>query len=124
MTKRKQPEADMQRALCKHLGARAVPGLVWWAVPNGGVRSKIEAAIMKGTGVKAGVSDLHFLYQRQFFVLELKAPGNKPTNKQLLFMANVYNAGGKIGWTDSLDNAIAKLERWGLLRGVSQGKAT
>jgi hypothetical protein len=123
VSKRKQPEAELQRALCKHLEARAVTGLTWWAVPNGGLRSKIEAAIMKGTGVKAGVSDLHFLYQHQFFVLELKAPGNKPTVEQLLFMANVHNAGGKAGWTDSLDNAIAKLERWGLLRGVSQGKA-
>lgn len=31
-----------------------------FAIPNGGFRHKIEAARMKGLGVKAGVSDLFF----------------------------------------------------------------
>lgn len=35
-----------------------------FAVPNGGARSRVEAAIMKAEGVTAGVSDLIFLEPR------------------------------------------------------------
>lgn len=31
-----------------------------FAIPNGGARGKIEASIMKGEGVRAGVADLFF----------------------------------------------------------------
>lgn len=36
--------------------------MLLFAVPNGGARSRTEAAIMKGEGVTAGVSDLLLLY--------------------------------------------------------------
>lgn len=38
--------------------------LILFAVPNGGGRSKIESAIMKGEGVTAGVADLILLEAR------------------------------------------------------------
>jgi hypothetical protein len=121
--RRHQSEAALQRAVCQHLEARAVRGLVWWHCPNGGVRSPIEAAILKGLGVRAGAADLMFLNDGVFYALELKAPKKKPTEEQEEFLHAVYQASGRAAWTDNLDDAIAKLERWGLLRGVAQGRA-
>lgn len=117
MTRRAQPEAALQRAICQHLEARAAPGLVWWHVPNGGARSKAEAAIMVGLGVKRGVSDLHFLKGGKFYVLELKASGKTPTDEQDNFMNDVCAAGGSATWASKLDFALNLLEAWGLLRG-------
>jgi hypothetical protein len=55
MSVRKSPEAQIQRAVIQHLKARAVPGLVYFHVPNGGSRGKIEAAKFKAMGVRPGV---------------------------------------------------------------------
>lgn len=41
-------------------------------VPNGGKRSKIEAAQFKGMGVVPGVSDFVFLYKQRAYLIELK----------------------------------------------------
>lgn len=48
-----------------------------FAVPNGGARSRVEAAIMKAEGVTAGVSDLIFLEPRGGYgalCIEMKRP--------------------------------------------------
>ena len=47
-----RPEQELQRAVVQLLSYAAVPGLIWYAVPNGGWRSKVEAAIFAGLGVK------------------------------------------------------------------------
>ncbi|HEY3643174.1 MAG TPA: hypothetical protein VGL31_18920 [Xanthobacteraceae bacterium] len=46
------------RAIAELLAYAAAPGVIWDAVPNGGWRSKTEAAIFAGLGVKPGVGDL------------------------------------------------------------------
>jgi hypothetical protein len=119
--KKQQPEAELQRALVQHLQLRAEPGALWFAVPNGGARSKIEAAIFKGLGVKAGVSDLLFLHEGNFFALELKAGKYAdPTPAQSQFLADVIHAGGRAAWARGLDEALAQLQQWRLLRGAEQ----
>jgi hypothetical protein len=119
----KRPEQDIQRAVVQHLETRGVPGLVYFAVPNGGYRSPHEAKILKGQGVKPGVSDLILFGDTKHYALELKAPGKKPTEAQIEFAnAVLAQAAGYADWADSLDKAIAILERWGLLRGVAQTK--
>ena len=55
-------------------------------IPNGGKRGRIEAARMKGMGVRAGVSDYHLpLCRRGYYSLwvELKAtpPNDAPVSK-------------------------------------------
>ena len=55
--RRHRPEDAIQRAIVQHYRQRAAPGVFMFAVPNGGLRSKIEAAIMKATGTVAGVPD-------------------------------------------------------------------
>lgn len=53
-----------------------------WAVPNGGARSKVEAAQLKASGVVAGVFDLHFFYCEQLYIFELKVGNNVKSKAQ------------------------------------------
>lgn len=76
----RRPEDDIQRAVCQWLEVQERLGkLTWYAIPNGGKRSKIEAAIMKGLGVRAGIPDLLVLCEGRSLYIELKAPENKLT---------------------------------------------
>ena len=47
-------------------------------LPNGGKRHKLEAARMTRLGVRAGIPDIHIVYQGRLHCLELKAarPGS------------------------------------------------
>ena len=59
-----------------------------FAVPNGGSRNKIEAANLKKQGVRAGVSDLVFLYpsfRYSFLCIEFKTIKGKQSDEQKHF---------------------------------------
>ena len=114
---REQPEQRIQRAVVQHLKCRGVKGLVFVHVPNGGYRQPIEAAIFKGLGVRAGVSDLLLWHSGKSYALELKAPGGRATESQLQFLADMERAGACTCLAEGLDAALHKLEGWGLLRG-------
>lgn len=104
-----------------------MPGLVWWHTPNGaklgGRRSRkgiaIQGSIMKGLGVRAGVSDILAFFKGQFFALELEAPGGRPTEEQLKFISEVREQGGNVCVAEGLDEALRAIETWGLVRGVT-----
>jgi hypothetical protein len=49
----RHPETGLQLAAVEYLGY-AKPAAIWLHIPNGGKRSKTEAAILKGMGVKVG----------------------------------------------------------------------
>ena len=53
-----RPEQQIQRAVFQHLTIRAAPGTYAFHSPNGGWRSRVEGAVLKGMGVKAGVPDI------------------------------------------------------------------
>ena len=115
MTRRKQPEAALQRALIEHLrwGARAD---TWWThIPTGGWRSPTEAAIFKSLGVRAGSPDLLIIRAGQPLFLELKAPGRKLSPAQVECHAALQRAGAQIETVDNIDAALAFLGRLGVL---------
>jgi len=114
-----RPEDQIQKAVFAHIRARAVPGVVAWHTPNGGKRNPIEAAIFKGLGVRAGVSDVIAVHAGKIFALELKAEGGRPTETQLEFLADLDKQGAFTAIATGLDQALATLEAWGLLRGSS-----
>jgi hypothetical protein len=91
-----------------------------FAVPNGGARSPVEAAIMKSTGTTAGVPDTIWIKGGQVFALELKAEGRRPNQSQLATIAAMEAAGAYCCIAVGLDRALAVLEGWGLLCGRSQ----
>lgn len=115
--RRNRIEDDIQRTVIRHLKERGAPGLIYWHTPNGGHRRKTEAAILKGLGVRAGVSDIIAIHNGHVFALELKAPNGRPTESQMEFLSDLNSAGGFGCIASGLDQAIACLERWGLLRG-------
>ena len=73
------------------------PGKYFAHCPNGGARSKIEAAILKGQGVRKGWPDYHLYIPRGRYhglVLELKAPdGDKPDAEQLEILERLERMG-------------------------------
>jgi len=118
--KRNRPEDAIQRAVFEHIRARPALNLVAFAVPNGGARSKAEAAIMQGLGVTAGVPDIILIHDGRVYALELKAEKGKLTEAQTEMMWRLCNAGAKVGVTYGLDGALDFLESYGLLRGEVQ----
>lgn len=117
---RRRPEDQIQRAIVQHYRTRTVPGVFMFAVPNGGVRSKIEAAIMKATGTVAGVPDTIWIKDGQVYGLELKADDGRVTESQLATQAAMVAAGAFCFTAYGLDRALAILKSWGLLKGSAQ----
>ena len=110
MTRRHQPEAQLQRALIQHprWGPR---GDTWWThIPTGGWRSH-EAAILKSLGVRAGSPDLLIIRTSQSLFLELKAPGRNLSPMQTECHNAQRRAGATVKTTDNIDTAIAFLNR-------------
>jgi hypothetical protein len=88
----------------------------FYHIPNGGKRSKMEAAIFKAMGVRAGVPDLflpvasgnkHGLY------IEMKADKGKPTENQLDWLDYLAHAGYEVAicydWLHAADTTIKYL---------------
>jgi hypothetical protein len=60
----------IQRAVFEHLRVRSAPGIFAFHPPNGGWRWHIEAAILKGLGVRAGVPDVIAVKDGRIYGLE------------------------------------------------------
>lgn len=116
----KASEQNIQRTVFQHLAARRAPGVFAFHVPNGGARSPIEAAILKGLGVVAGVPDIIAIRDGTTFALELKAEGGRLSAAQLQTQQALRAAGAVVDVATSLDQALAQFEAWALLRGVTQ----
>src|SRR5215471_11296276 len=114
--KRTRPEQAIQRAVFEHLRARGAPGVFAFHPANGGYRKPVEAAILKGLGVKPGVPDVIAIRNGRCFALELKAEGERATDKQLETIAALREAGAFTAIAEGLDRALAVLKAWGLLR--------
>lgn len=117
MRRQSRSEDTIQRAVFQHLKARSAPGVFAFAVPNGGKRRPIEAAIMKGLGVTAGVPDVIAIYRGNVYALELKAEGGRASEAQLEAISRIREAGGYAAIAEGLDRALACLESWGILKG-------
>ena len=115
--KRRSPEAAIQRCVFQHLRTRGAPGLFAFHPANGGYRTPIEAAMLKGMGVVAGVPDVIAIHQGRVYGLELKAQGGRATPKQVATLATMQAAGAVTAIAEGLDAALRWLEGHGLLRG-------
>lgn len=108
-------EATIQAIVCQHLALRAKPGTVWLHVPNGGLRSKGEAARMKGQ-VIAGAPDLLLWAGGKSFALELKAARGRLSDVQTIMHARMAAAGVEVAVAWGLNDALRQLETWGILK--------
>src|SRR5262249_26679193 len=92
---RRRLEQALQRSVVEHLRRRARQGTWWCHLPNGGARSKIEAAIFQGLGVRCGAPDLLVAVGGQACFLELKAPSGRITTAQSECHAALRAAGAR-----------------------------
>jgi hypothetical protein len=117
--RRRSPREEdrIQRAVFDHLRSRAAANVFAFHPPNGGKRKPIEAAILKGLGVTAGVPDIIAIHRGKCFAMELKADGGRPTETQLEAIAKLEKAGAYTCIAYGLDAALRTLEFWGLLKG-------
>ncbi len=75
-------EARIQAAIVEWVRTVA-PGVLIFAIPNGGLRSKAEAALMEWTGVVAGVPDLTIIAPTgRVFFLEVKMASGRLSEDQ------------------------------------------
>jgi hypothetical protein len=80
--KRRRLEQQIQKAIMDHVAVRAAPNSMIWHTPNGGLRSKVEARIMAGLGVKRGLPDLFGLKAGKLIAIELKSPTGRLSKHQ------------------------------------------
>ena len=117
-----RPEQQIQRAVFEHLAIRAASTVFAFHPANGGWRSRVEAAILKGVGVRAGVPDIIAIKDARCYALELKASGDRLTPVQRDAHAALVAAGATVAVAYGLDDALARPEVWGLVRGSCQGR--
>ncbi|WP_020603304.1 VRR-NUC domain-containing protein [Spirosoma spitsbergense] len=92
-----QQESNLQ-SRCVQWFRLQYPQLLLFAVPNGGLRAKIEAAIQIGEGVMEGVPDLVLAYPTRgkpglFIEMKCQRKGSKPTDAQLTVHAYLRSVG-------------------------------
>jgi VRR-NUC domain len=116
MTRRRQPEQELQRSVIAHLAWRTRPGVWWTHIPLGGLRSKIEASILRGLGTTRGCPDLLIVADGKAHFLELKAPRGRVSAEQHACHEALRAAGARVAVAYDIDDAVGRLEQWQLLR--------
>lgn len=112
-----RPEQALQQSVTQGLDALLKPPALWFPIPNGGARSKAEAAIMKGHGlVKAGVADLCIIWPNAMGVdvgfIELKADASESAG-QAAFGTQAIAAGCGYAVCRSVEEVTGALAMWG-----------
>jgi hypothetical protein len=116
MTRRARPEQELQKAVVNHIAWRARRGVFAFHVPNGGWRSRVEAAILKAVGTVAGIPDIICIFEGRICGLELKAERGRLTDVQRVTHERLREAGAEVATAIGIDEALAQLEQWRLLR--------
>lgn len=110
-------EDKLHVAIADLLRRTAAPGVVWWHTPNGGKRSKREAARFRSMGVLAGVSDFAIsLPGGRFGFVEVKSPRGQLSAEQHEFLAAMKANGHLTDVVRTMDGALGVLKEWGAIR--------
>lgn len=98
-----RPEQALQVSMLE-MAAIMLPGVLIFHIPNGGWRGALEAAIMKGLGVRAGVADLCVMLPggKPVFV-EVKAEGGRLQDAQKDFRDYCFKNGYRYILIESID---------------------
>lgn len=108
--RRNHPEQDFQISLVLLLNVILTPRTRFFAVPNGGWRTRTEAAILKAMGVKPGVVDIVLISEGRAYGLELKDERGRLSDAQIDEQDRLRGAGMIIGIARTIDEAIAFLK--------------
>jgi hypothetical protein len=91
------------------------PDLVLFAIPNGGRRGKLEASIMKGEGVLAGVADLFLMCRNESFnglFIEMKVGKGKQSDNQIAFEKKALQNGYQYSIARDVESFIEAVESY------------
>ncbi len=112
--KRQHLEDDLQAAVCTLLKWALPADATFWAVPNGGLRHKLEAARMTRQGIRAGIPDLHVVYRGRLYCLELKAPKGQLSATQMQMMRKLEVCGVPTAVIRELSDVTHVMREWGI----------
>lgn len=101
-------EHEEQRELVSWF-RRTYPGVLIFAIPNGGARSRTTAARLKVEGVVAGVPDLYIPAWRTW--VEMKTETGRVSDVQREVIEYLRSIGDRVIIGYGLDDAVAQLER-------------
>jgi hypothetical protein len=111
-------ENEIQRAVFDNFRQRSAPGVFAFHPKNGGIHQRgRRRGINAGLGVVSGVPDVIAIKAGQTYALELKTEFGTISEAQVRTMQIMQAAGATVALAAGLDDALAKLEGWGLLRG-------
>jgi hypothetical protein len=113
------PLEDAEQALViRALRERPVDEtLIFYAIANGGLRSKSEAGRLKHQGVRTGMPDIGLLHRGRSFFLEMKRrKGGRLSDEQIGTLAALERAGAIVGVARGADEALNILLGWQLIK--------
>ncbi len=109
-------EEQIHRATFDLLDRAAVPGSFAFHVPNGEKRGAGIGGKLKGMGTRAGMPDVCIIFRGRFYVIELKKRGGRVSPAQHATHALLIGCGAEVRTCYSLDEVIATLTEWGIIR--------
>jgi hypothetical protein len=113
----RRPEEQLHRSVVAFLRS-AVPGPpegVWFTHPhNEGRRTKVDAAVAKAMGQRAGTPDLLLCHRGRLIAIELKAPKGRVSEAQAQCQHDLTLAGAVVTTVRSLEEFAAFIEQLGV----------
>lgn len=109
----RRPEAALHRAVMAYLAAVLTPDTFATTFPAGG-GGKVRGAILKASGLAAGVPDIILVNDGRALWIELKAPKGKLSEAQGETHARLWNAGSPVVIARSLDDVRSALRSWSI----------
>jgi hypothetical protein len=120
-----RPEQHIHLVVADHLRWRAAAGVFWMHYPSGGYRTPIEAKILQALGAKPGVPDVLAVREGRLYGLELKAEGGRLSPVQIDCHDALRAAGAEVAVAIGVDEALAQLREWRLLKNnVTNARST
>ena len=110
----KREEQHTQAAVVRFLRSALAEPSHFHHVPNGGARSKVEAAILKGQGVVAGTPDIFLFAPGVVVAIEMKSEGGRTSPAQREVMEKLRQCGVHTAICRSVDDVIEALNEAGV----------
>lgn len=115
--RRAHPEGDLQKAIWSHVVSRGTKDTIAYHIPNTIKRTRKHTGILKSQGMVPGVADLAFvLSDGTAAFMELKHKTRPQSPDQKAFQARCDRIGVPYVVCNQLDNALAILESWGIIK--------
>lgn len=121
---RAQNEFKLHCLVVDQIAARAVPGLFWSSMPFGEKRDARAGARLKRLHCRPGFPDILLIHAGKVYGLELKLETNAIFGTKKTYQSPEQKetqrdweaAGGTYSCTHGLNETLAQLEAWGLIR--------